>query len=443
MTAAANSRKVALVDDDEDLRAATAQLLRMADFQVVQFADASGALNAIDAGWEGVVVSDVRMPGLSGIDLHRALRQRDDELPVILITGHGDVAMAVDALKSGVWDFLTKPFLPDAMIAAVERAVRARSLALDNRRLHAEAADGPASALVGSSPAIRRLRDMIPTLANADLDILIEGETGTGKELLARLIHQAGKRRRHKFMTINCAGLNASLEDELLSLSGGVSLVHSSRGTLLLDDIDRASDRFQSRLVPVLEDRALAMPGKEPVPLDLRVIATAGAAGIASGDALSPSLLHRLAGMRISVPPLRERREDIPVLFAHFVGLAAARNRIAVPRLRPDVHDRLSRHDWPGNAHELARYAEQFVLGLLDGEDAAPEAASEPPLEERVNAFEREAIIAAVRAAHGRIGKALETLAIPRKTFYYKVKKLGIDLAALRQEPSGDIRRTG
>lgn len=433
MTIPMKARKVALVEDDDDLRASTAQLLQLADFQVVPFADASAALKVVDAGWDGVVVSDVRMPGLSGIDLHRALRQRDDELPVILMTGHGDVPMAVDALKSGVWDFLTKPFSADSMIAAVQRAVRARSLTLENRLLQAEAAEGPATALVGSSPAIRRLRDMIPTLANADLDILIEGEAGTGKELLARLIHRAGKRRRHRLLTINCAGLSEPLEDELLSLSGGASLVHSSRGTVLLDDIDRASDRFQSRLVPVLEDRALAAPGKEPVALDLRVIATAGAGANHADEALSPSLLHRIAGMRIWIPPLRERREDIPALFAHFAGVAASRNRVPVPRLQPEVHDRLNSHDWPGNAHELARYAEQFVLGLLEGASQLSQSAAEPPLEERLNAFERQAIIAAVRAANGRIGTALESLAIPRKTFYYKVKKLGIDLAALRQ----------
>ena len=433
MTIPIKTRKVALVEDDDDLRASIAQLLHLAEFEVVAFTDASAALNVVDADWDGVVISDVRMPGLSGIDLHRAIRQCDEELPVILITGHGDVAMAVEALKSGVWDFLTKPFSGDVMIAAVERAARARSLTLENRRLQTSALNEATTALVGSSPAIRRLRDMIPTLADADLDILIEGETGTGKELLARLIHQAGKRRRHRFMTINCAGLGQPLEDEFFSVAGGASLAHSSRGTLLLDDIDRASDRFQNRLVPVLEDRALIAQGKEPAPLDLRIIATAGTGSNRAEDALSPSLLHRIAGMRLSIPPLRERREDIPVLFAHFVGAAASRNRIPVPRLQPEVHDRLNRHDWPGNAHELARYAEQFVLGLLEGPAMSPLAGSEPSLEERVNTFERDTIIAAIRATNGRIGKALEALAIPRKTFYYKVKKLSIDLTKLRQ----------
>ncbi|MCC6829459.1 MAG: sigma-54-dependent Fis family transcriptional regulator [Novosphingobium sp.] len=426
------ARKVALVEDDDDLRAATAQLLQLADFTVTAFADAKAALAVLDADWEGVVLSDVRMPGLSGIDLHRTLRQRDEELPVILITGHGDVAMAVDAMKAGVWDFLTKPFAPDAMIAAVTRASRARALALDNRRLQAEASAGSASALIGNSPTIRRLRDMIPTLTNADLDLLIEGESGTGKELLARMIHQSGKRRRHRFMSINCAGLNGSLEDEILSLSGGASLIHANRGTVLLDDLDHASAQMQMRLAQVLEDRALSVPGREPVSFDVRVIATVST-GSRAGDVLSPALLHRIAGMRIAIPPLRDRREDIPDLFAHFVGQAAARLRVPVPRLTPDVRDRLDDHDWPGNAHELAHYAEQFVLGLLQNDAAASETGPPPPLTERVDAFEREAIIAAIRAANGRIGSAIQALGMARKTFYYKVNKLGIDLQAVRQ----------
>jgi two-component system C4-dicarboxylate transport response regulator DctD len=427
--AADPARLVALVEDDADLRASTAQLLRLAGFAVQTFADAPTALAVLDAAFPGVVISDVRMPGLSGIDLFRTLHARDAELPVILITGHGDVDMAVDALKAGVWDFLTKPFAADALIAAVERAAHARALALENRRLQALAQDRAGSALIGTSPAIRRLRDMVPTLCDADLDLLIEGETGTGKELLARLIHQGGKRRRHRLATINCASLGPALEDEILSLAGGASLVHASRGTVLLDDIDSASPRFHRLLVPVLEDRALALPGREPVPLDLRVIATAG-----TSDALPPALLHRLAGMRLAIPPLRARREDIAPLFAHFAQEAADRARVAVPRLVPTVQQRLEQHDWPGNAHELARFAQQFVLGLVAPESLASAASTPPPLAERVDAFEREAIIAAVRAAQGRIAGAIAALGLPRKTFYYKVNKLGIDLQALRQE---------
>ncbi|MFD2783680.1 helix-turn-helix domain-containing protein [Novosphingobium pokkalii] len=241
-------------------------------------------------------------------------------------------------------------------------------------------------------------------------------------------MHQGGKRRRHRLATINCASLGPALEDEILSLAGGASLVHASRGTVLLDDIDSASPRFHRLLVPVLEDRALALPGREPVPLDLRVIATAG-----TSDALP-----RRCCIAWPACAWRSRRcargEDIAPLFAHFAQEAADRARVAVPRLVPEVQQRLEQHDWPGNAHELARFAQQFVLGLVAPESLASAASTPPPLAERVDAFEREAIIAAVRAAQGRIAGAIAALGLPRKTFYYKVNKLGIDLQALRQE---------
>jgi two-component system C4-dicarboxylate transport response regulator DctD len=440
------ARRVALVEDDEDLRISTAQVLTLAGFTVEAFAAAAPALAAIDADWPGLVVTDVRMPHMSGIELFRALHERDAELPVILVTGHGDVAMAVDTLKAGAWDFLTKPFDPQALVAAVDRAAMARALALDNRRLRAEAAGddsaGHASGLIGQSPAIRRLREMIPTLANADLDLFIEGETGTGKELLARLIHRAGKRARHRFLTVACAALPDALEDELFAPSGEASIAAANRGTLLLDDIDHAARRLQARLVPLVEERSLRSPGaREPLPLDLRVIATGGTETDAQGgelaDRIAPGLFYRLAALRLRMPPLRERREDVPALFAHLAGTAAARLRRPLPEMPAPVRDHLAHHDWPGNVRELAHYAERFVLGLTESAPRPP--ADEPgdTLPQRLDAFEREAIIAAVAAAGGEIGAAIQRLGIPRKTFYYKVHKLGIDLTALRKGGGG------
>lgn len=449
------TRRVALVEDDEDLRISTAQVLTLAGFTVEAFAAAAPALAAIeaaagDSGWPGLVVTDVRMPYMSGIELFRALHERDAELPVILVTGHGDVAMAVDTLKAGAWDFLTKPFDPQALIAAADRAATARALALDNRRLRAEAAggngagdgSGQSSGLIGQSPAIRRLREMIPTLANADIDLFIEGETGTGKELLARLIHRAGKRARHRFLAVACAALPDPLEDALFAPTGEGSIAAASRGTVLLDDIDLASRRLQARLVPLVEERTLRTPGaREPLPLDLRVIATGGSEGDAQGgdlaDRIAPGLFYRLAALRLRMPPLRERREDVPALFAHLAGTAAARLRLPLPAMPAPVRDHLLGHDWPGNVRELAHYADRFVLGLTESAPRpAPGPATDAPgetLPERLEAFEREAITAAIAAANGEIGAAITRLGIPRKTFYYKVHKLGIDLTALRK----------
>ncbi|KQM41120.1 sigma-54-dependent transcriptional regulator [Sphingomonas sp. Leaf10] len=436
MSAAGTVRgRVALVEDDPDLRASTQQLLMLAGFDVLPFVAAQPALLAIDADFDGIVVTDVRMPHMSGIELFRILRERDPTLPVVLVTGHADVEMAVDALKAGAWDFLPKPFDPDALVAAATRAVAARALALDNRRLRAQAAGGEQAALIGRSAAIVRLRDMIPVLADTDIDLLIEGETGTGKELLARSIHRAGRRARHRFVPVACAALpGQAIEDELFATLGDRGIVGAQRGTLFLDDIDQAPRALQGRLTQVIEDRAIRGP-RDVVPVDIRVIATAAEEAQRAPDAIAPALLYRLAAVRLRIPPLRERREDVPLLFAHLVDASAARLRREVPSLTHEARDLLAHHDWPGNVRELAHFADRFVLGLDgSGSMAASDDASRP-LPERIAAFEREAILAAIAATGGEIGAAIDRLGIPRKTFYYKVQRLGIDLKTVRGKP--------
>lgn len=428
--------RVALVEDDDDLRASTAQLLTLADFSVDCFAAAEPALAALDEHYPGVVVTDVRMPHMSGIELFRTLHARDAELPVILVTGHGDVPMAVDALKAGAWDFMAKPFDPEMLVAAATRAATARALVLDNRRLRLLADSEDGAGLVGQSPVIRRLRQMVPMLADANIDLVIEGESGTGKELLARLIHRAGKRARHRFLPVACGAVpDAVIETGLFASAGEGSVASASRGTLFLDDLDQASRALQSRLVPLVEDRTLhPSGGRPPIPLDLRVIATTGDAGKDEPSSILPALFYRLATLRLRMPPLRERREDIPLLFLHLAGISAARWRKDVPPITAEVHRRLVQHDWPGNVRELANFADRFVLGLDDpmADDAHRDEVI-ASLPDRVDAFERSAIIDAVIAARGDIGRAIERLGVPRKTFYYRVNKHGINLRLLRR----------
>ncbi|MEG3126206.1 sigma-54-dependent transcriptional regulator [Sphingomonas sp. GB1N7] len=433
--------RVALVEDDDDLRASTAQLLSLAGFAVDAFASAQPALAAIDAHYPGIVVADVRMPQMSGIELFRLLHGRDPTLPVILITGHGDVAMAVDMVKAGVWDFLSKPFDPAALVAATSRAATARGLALENRALRQAADADRGAALVGKSLAMDRLRQMIPALADADMDLLIEGETGTGKELFARLIHRAGKRARHRFLAVACAAMpDALLDGGLFATIGEGSVSAASRGTLFLDDIDQASRALQARLTGLVEDRAVRRSGiRDAVPIDLRVIATAGEETHRAPDAIPPALLYRIAAVRVRIPPLRERREDVPLLFAHLATTAAARHRLPMPQLAQTGRAYLAAHDWPGNVRELSHFAERFVLGL-DGPVSEPLASSFEPLPARLAAFESAAIVEAMAASGGEVGEAIARLGIPRKTFYYRVQRLGIDLRKLRLETSGSRR---
>ncbi|QVM82981.1 sigma-54-dependent transcriptional regulator [Novosphingobium decolorationis] len=439
MSEAAPINRIALVEDDEDLARSTAQLLKLAGFEVTLFDRAQSALDVLDADWPGVVVTDVRMPGISGIDLFRTVRERDAELPVVLITGHGDVDMAVDMLKSGAWDFLTKPFDPDGLVTVCARAIRARELALENRQLRALAGDEAAPVLLGQSPSIRRLREMIPMLANADIDILIEGETGTGKDLLARLIHRSGKRARRRFLPLPCAGMDEALVTRTFGPASDPAILAVDRGTLYLDDVDRAPSRLQDRLISFVEKRSVES-GPNEVPLDFRIIATS--LPLEEGEVMpvQPALFYRLAAMRLVLPPLRERREDVSLLFARFAAACAQRLGRNVPPLSDAVRTRLATHDWPGNVRELRNFAELFVMDLVgdpSGEDAGGDGRApggeQASLAERVDAFERGEIVQAVRATGGEIGAAIRALGLPRKTFYYKVAKHGIDLPSLKK----------
>ena len=417
---------VALVDDDDDLRAATRQLLTLAGFQVSDYAAAGPARAAIDADFPGVVVTDVRMPGESGIDLFRQLHARDPDLPVILMTGHGDIAMAVDTLKAGAWDFLAKPFDPDALIAALHRAVTARALTIENRRLRRAAEAQGSDVFIGESPAIRRLRGLIATLADATLDCVIEGETGTGKEHYARLLHAGGRRARHRFTLVDCATIPAEMIERELFARNGI-IARTDRGTLFLDQLHRSPPALHDRLARFVEARAVALDTRDPDAVDVRIIATIGDG---DGAALPDTLYHRLAGGPLRMPPLAERTEDIPLLLAHLIDRAATALRQSAPPLGGWPARAMARA-WPGNVRELARFAERLCLGIETPAEAPQ--GEVPGLIERIHAFERAVIEEAVAAANGEIATAIASLQIPRKTFYYRVNRLGIDLKALRR----------
>lgn len=426
-------QRVALVDDDADLRSSIAQMLRLEGYEVLAFTSGEAALEAIGSEFDGPVVADVRMPGIGGMALFRRLFEMDSELPVLLITGHADVEMAVSALKAGAWDFLTKPFDPEVLSAAVSRAASKRALTLENRRLRFMAEEAAiASPLVGRSVAITHLREMADVLAQADIDVLVEGETGTGKELIARIIHANGKRRRGRFVVIACAALpDALVQTELFSTQGSIAAARG--GTLFLDDVDQASPALQARLAQFAETRAL-FGGREPVHLDCRIIAATGEGQGAGASQIAPALFYRLAGMRLRVPPLRDRMEDVPLLFAHFLSEAAIRLRQPIPQINEAARDRLMAGRWLGNVRELASFADQVVLGLYRPEDTA--GAGTLSLPERIAAFERNAIVDAIRSAGGNVRAAIEKLGVPRKTFYYKVNRHNIDLAEMRRAAS-------
>ena len=439
--------RVAFVDDDAELRNANQESLELAGFEVYPFADAESALAFLDADFPGVVVSDIRMPRIDGLELFQRLKALDADLPVILITGHGDVPMAVAALHDGAYDFIAKPYGADRLVQSVSRAAEKRRLVLENRRLRLAAQSAEESLpLIGQTPAMENLRRTIRHIADTEVDVLIAGETGSGKEVVASLLHEWSSRRSGNFVAVNCGALPESMiESELFGHEAGAftgaqkkrigRIEHSSGGTLFLDEIESMPPAAQVRLLRVLEQRTIEPLGSnESRELSLRVVAASKidlGNPVQRGD-FREDLYYRLNVVTVSIPPLRERKEDIPLLFAHFMQRAAARFGIEVPQLSPQVSRYLFQHDWPGNVRELAHFAERLALGL--GDVIAPPAtlridsghASLPgPLQQ----YEADLIREALLANAGDVRSTLETLGIPRKTFYDKLQRHGIDRA--------------
>jgi two-component system C4-dicarboxylate transport response regulator DctD len=435
---------VALVEDDDSFRAALAERLTLAEFEVLSFPSAEVALKGLNADFDGVVVTDLRMPGMDGRQLAERLSALDPDLPVVLMTGHGDVADAVEAMKRGAYDFLTKPFASERLIETLGRALEKRALVLDNRRLGALAAETEDSIpLSGESSASASLRAAVRELAAAEVDVLIEGETGSGKEAVARAIHAAGRRRHRPFVAVSCAALpdedaEARLMGQEASVGSGLlrrregRIEQSHQGTLFLDEIDLAPRAVQLMLLRVLEEReVLPLGASEPRALDLRVLAAAKgdpADAVARGH-LREDLFWRLNVVRLRVPPLRERREDVPLLFARFLARAAARLERPMPAVGDAVRRRLLDHDWPGNLRELSNYANEVALGLRP---AAAPTAHDLGLADRVARYEAELIREALSAHAGDMKRVTEALRIPRKTLYDKMARLGIQPAEHR-----------
>ncbi|MBK4997444.1 sigma-54-dependent Fis family transcriptional regulator [Pseudomonas sp. S37] len=441
--------QVILVDDDPHLRQALSQTLDLAGLKVVALADAQGLAERIEADWPGVVVSDIRMPGIDGLQLLEQLHGRDSELPVLLITGHGDVPLAVQAMRAGAYDFLEKPFATDALLDSVRRALALRRLVLDNRSLRLALSDRQqlATRLVGQSPSMQRLREQIGALAGTRADVLILGETGAGKEVVARALHDLSSRREGPFVAINAGALAESVvESELFGHEPGAFTGAQKRrigkfefangGTLFLDEIESMSLDVQVKLLRMLQERVVErLGGNQLIPLDIRIIAATKEDLRQSADQgrFRADLYYRLNVAPLRIPPLRERGDDILVLFQHFADAASQRHGLPPHALQPAQRAVLLRHDWPGNVRELQNAAERFALGLelaLDGQAPPAPAAAVPMLSgnlsEQVEQFERSLIAAELAQPHSSMRSLAEALGIPRKTLHDKLRKHGL-----------------
>ncbi len=439
---------VLLIDDDPEVLDSSRQTLELEGFAVQAVTDPAAALARLGSSWPGVVVTDVRMPGMDGFALLELVRAADAEVPVVLVTGHGDIAMAMRAVREGAYDFIEKPAEPDHLVEVVRRALDHRGLILENRRLRAQLAEGGAEGrIIGRSPAVERLRATVANLADAEVDVLLFGETGTGKELVARSLHEGGRRRDGNFVALNCGAMPDSIiESELFGHEPGAftgaqgrrigKLEHAAGGTLFLDEIESMPMHLQVKLLRVLQERVIERIGaNRTIPLDLRVVAATKVdlLRLAAEGKFREDLYYRLNVVTVPLPPLRERREDVPLLFRHFLDAAVARSRRTVPPLDPAMLARLGAHGWPGNVRELRNVAERVALGLGDGlaQVGLPAAmtgmAEIEPLADQLDRVEKQLIEDALARCGGRVGETAERLGITRKTLYLKMRHHGLN----------------
>lgn len=441
---------VLVVDDEEQVRHSIAQWLELGGLAVELAADADQAMAAIRRKAPHVVLTDFKMPRKSGMDLLREVHRSDPDIPVVLLTAHGDVPLAVAAMREGAYDFLQKPYVPDHLSAVVARAIEQRRLKLELRLLSERVAahEGLQARIVGASTAISRVRDMVAELTAHDPNVIITGETGTGKEVVARALHDFGPRAKAPFVAVNCAAVPEDLfESELFGHEAGAftgargarigKFEFAHGGTLLLDEIESMPLSLQAKLLRVLQERVVERVGSNKVvQVDVRVVA-ATKYDLKEQSGLGrfrDDLYYRLAGAEISLPPLKAREGDILLLFEHFAGGAAS---IAGQQHRPltgsDVEALLT-HGWPGNVRELKTVAERYALGLKAVGRTVPEilgkaasaAGGSSALADRVAAYERQLIEAALRDHGGSITAVVEVLGIPRRTLNEKMAKYGL-----------------
>ncbi|WP_047288817.1 sigma-54-dependent transcriptional regulator [Pseudomonas protegens] len=431
---------VIVVDDEASIRTAVEQWLSLSGFEVQLFSRAEDCLAQLPRNFPGVILSDVRMPGISGLELLAQVQRLDPDLPIILLTGHGDVPMAVEAMRDGAYDFLEKPFSPDTLLSSLRRALDKRRLVLENRRLHQQA-DSRAkldATLLGVSRALQTLRRQVLELAALPVNVLIRGETGSGKELIARCLHDFGPRAGKPFVALNCAAIPEQLfEAELFGHESGAftgaqgkrigKLEYADGGTLFLDEIESMPLAQQVKLLRVLQEQKLERLGSnQSIKVDLRIIAATKPDLLdeARAGRFREDLAYRLTVAELRLPPLRERREDIPLLYEHFAQNAGERLGRSVAPLSGAQLSRLLSHDWPGNVRELANAAERQVLGLDEPEPDAIEPGQS--LAAQQEAFEAQCLRAALSRHKGDIKAVLNELQLPRRTLNEKMQRHGL-----------------
>ncbi|WP_316859917.1 sigma-54 dependent transcriptional regulator [uncultured Cohaesibacter sp.] len=430
---------VIYVEDDASVQFAYLQSMQMAGFSVVATDNAEDGLEQLKKNRNAIILSDIRLPGMSGIELVKKVQKIDSTIPVILITGHGDVEMAVTAMKIGAYDFIEKPCNNQRLTEILHRAIEKRRLVLENTqtRLAENAERGPV--MLGQSSAMRNIREMILNISDTNADVLIEGETGTGKEVVANTIHAWSKGRNGHFVPLNCAAFAETLfESEMFGHEAGSftgatkkrvgKIEYAHRGTLFLDEIESMPIDIQAKFLRVLQERTVAKLGtNELIPVDCRVVAATkeDLHTLCERRGFRQDLYYRLNVVTIHIPPLRDRRDDIPELFHHFVYKASQQYRRPMPDIKPEQIIWLQSQAWPGNVRELKHFADRYVLGFVapDSESFVLSEDHRMSLTECLDQFEKRLIEDALQQTGGHVGRAAKSLILPRKTLYDKLNK--------------------
>ena len=435
------SLPVLLVEDDPNVRLGCEQAMQLAGIPVIAVGSAEEAERQLQQDFQGIVVTDMRLPGSDGMTLLKRIVAQDPGVPVIMITGHGDVTLAVEAMRSGAYDFMQKPFSTADLVDVVRRALEKRELVLEveSLRRRLDYRDDLEARLIGRSPQMARVRKLILDVAGAMVDVLIVGETGTGKEMVARCLHDLGHAGQENYVALNCGGMAETLLDsELFGHEPGAftgaqkrrvgKIEFAKGGTLFLDEVESMPMAMQIKLLRVLQERVIERLGSNQlIPVSCRVVAASKAdlKNYSDQGKFRTDLYYRLNVVRIELPPLRERREDIPALYDEFLLQAAKRYNRPPPPLTPETLRRLMAHDWPGNIRELRNAAECHALGI-DRDAAINEVKASASLAEAVDNYERLLISDEFARQGGNIDRTADALKVARTTLQDKLKKYGL-----------------
>ncbi len=446
--------RILVVDDEKNYIVIMAELLKEAGYEVLSAQSGAGALVKVEEEDPDLVITDMRMPRMSGLELIEAIRAQRRDLPVIVMTAFGTVANAVQAMKAGAYDYIMKPFENEQLLITVDKALKMRRLLTRNRMLQEELSRGQGfDEIIGTSKPMQRVFDLVDKVAATKATVLICGESGTGKELIARAIHARSPRADEAFVAVNCMALSETLlESELFghekgSFTGAVGrrkgrFELADRGTMFLDEVGEMAPSLQVKLLRVLQERTFErVGGDRTISVDVRLVTATNrdlARAVQEGQ-FREDLFYRLNVVRIDLPPLRERADDLPALVAHFLQKYAAEVGRQPPRMSPEAMRIIYEHQWPGNVRELENVLERAVIlagdevqpsdlpiGAGHGQQSGLSVPAGLSINETVEAVERGMIQRALQAAGGVQARAAAALGITKSNLSYKIKKYGL-----------------